>query len=136
MSSKLFPIQACSKRKTYALAGVIACIFICAGVFYYVQHQNAAKDPQQAATQELADVIQKVQKHMYLPEKETPTLATVVDKEKLKSQPFFTSVANEDKILIYTQSKKAIVYRPSIDKIINAGPIVTSETETTETQAK
>lgn len=73
------------------------------------------------------DTTSKVATHIVLPD-ETPTIATVTDKEKLSSQPFFLQAENEDKLLIYTQAKKAILYRPSTDKIIDVAPLITEET--------
>jgi hypothetical protein len=61
---------------------------------------------------------------MVLPD-EQPTLASVTDKSKLSDQPFFQKAENGDKILIFVQSRKAILYRPSIKKIIDVAPIQT-----------
>lgn len=62
-----------------------------------------------------------------LPSDEQPTVATVSDPNKLKDQPFFAGAEKDDKLLIYTNSKKAIIYRPSTNKIINVGPIAISD---------
>ncbi len=53
-----------------------------------------------------------------LPE-ENPTIATVTDKEKLSGQAFFQKAENGDKVIIYRQSGKAILYRPGIKKIVD-----------------
>jgi len=59
---------------------------------------------------------------MMLPD-ERPTIATVTDKEKLSSQAFFSESQNGDKVLIFTQAKKAVLYRPSTNKIIDVAPV-------------
>ena len=69
---------------------------------------------------------------MSVPADETPTLASVTDKTKLKDQPFFKDAENGDQILIFPQAKKAIIYRESTNKLINVGPIAI----TTDTAAK
>lgn len=59
---------------------------------------------------------------MILPDKEKPTLATVTDVEALKKdQPFFEKAQNGDKVLVYVGDKKAIIYRPAEDLIVNVG---------------
>lgn len=76
-----------------------------------------------AAENELNDVVAKVGKLMVLPEGETPTLATVADPEKLKDQKFFSNAQTGDKVLIYTNSQKAILYSPSLNKIVEVAPV-------------
>jgi hypothetical protein len=76
------------------------------------------------ATHNLDDVttVEKlVGRHYVLPD-ETPALATVTDKSKLNTD-FLKSAQNGDKILIYQKAQKAFIYRPSIDKLIEVGPI-------------
>lgn len=63
-----------------------------------------------------------VGRHMVLPEDEEPALATVTDKTKI-STDFFKQAENGDKLLIYQDHKTAIIYRPSLDKIIAVGPV-------------
>lgn len=60
---------------------------------------------------------------MELPKEETPTIATISDKEKLKGQVFFDAAENGDVLFAYTTAMKAILYRPSTNKIINVAPI-------------
>jgi hypothetical protein len=80
-------------------------------------------NPQEAARKEVQELAEKVGKLMVVPTNETPTLATVSDASKLKNQAFFTKAQNGDKVLIYTQAKRAILYRPSTNKIIEVAPV-------------
>jgi hypothetical protein len=59
---------------------------------------------------------------MMLPTNEAPLLATVTDKSSLKT-PFLQEADNNDKILIYEKAKRVIIYRPSLDRIIDVGPV-------------
>lgn len=65
----------------------------------------------------------EVGKIIELPEDETPTVATVTDLEKVKEQAFFRNAQNGDKVLIFTNAKKAFLYRPSANMIIEVGVI-------------
>lgn len=97
---------------------------VAAAGYFYSKYQDIKKNPQQVTIDETKAIVAKVGRFLTLPAKEQPTLATVLDKEKLKDQAFFKDAQNGDKILIYTEAKKAIIYRESEDKIINVGPIL------------
>jgi len=92
--------------------------------FFYRQIQSIKKNPNQVAQAELDAVLNNLSKLIDLPKDETPTLATVLDKDKLKDQPFFADSQNGDKIVIYSKNKKAIIYRMKDNKLINVGPII------------
>lgn len=78
----------------------------------------------QAQSQVEADkLISEVSLLIALPTDEKPTVATVTDLEKVKDQPFFKNAKNGDKVLIYTNAKKAILYRPSEKRIIEVGAV-------------
>lgn len=78
----------------------------------------------QAQTQTEIDVLlTSVGKLIALPSDEKPTIATVSDVEKIKDQPFFKNALNGDKVLIYTKAKKAILYRPSENKVVEVGAV-------------
>lgn len=89
----------------------------------YQQAQKLLKNPQQVATEQTKAVVDKVGKLIALPSDETPSLATVQDKTKLKDQPFFKNAVNGDKLLLYIKARKAILYRESSNKIIEVAPI-------------
>ncbi len=85
------------------------------------------KNPEIATQEELKEIISRVERFMVLPKDETPTLATVSDPEKLREQPFFANAQMGDKVLIYSQSRKAILWRPSSGKIIELSSVTPSE---------
>jgi hypothetical protein len=61
---------------------------------------------------------------------ESPQIATVTDKTKLADQPFFKKAENGDKILIFTNANRAVLYRPRIKKVIDTTTIsLTPEVE-------
>ncbi len=101
--------------------------------YFYLQYQKAQKeiqtiktDPstlQKAAQEETNRLIAQVGKLIELPKGEQPTVATITDIDKLKSQPFFQQAKNGNKVLIYTNAKKAILYDDKTNKIIDVAPI-------------
>lgn len=75
------------------------------------------------AQQETDNLIAAVGKLIALPDGEQPTIATVTDTGKLKDQPFFSKAENGDRLLIYTEARRLILYRSSINKVINVAPL-------------
>ncbi len=73
--------------------------------------------------EDIAKVVSQVGKSINLPEGETPTMATVADPSALKDQPFFAQAAAGDIVLIFEKSRKAILWRPSTEKIIEVSAI-------------
>lgn len=126
------------KSKKFSLSKLLIILLLLApsatAVYYYQKNKEARKDPAVAQKQEIEDLVAKVKKIMLVPD-ETPTLATVEDKEKLKDQPFFKDAENGDKILIFTAAKKAIIYRPNDNRVINSGPIAVTSDNATATVA-
>lgn len=103
------------------------------------QNNRLQSDPnslQKAQTNQANALKDKVSKLISVPN-ETPIVATVSDKEKLKDQPFFADAQNGDYILMFPQAKKAYIYREKDNKLINVGPIaITSDTAGTTTTTK
>lgn len=86
----------------------------------------------QAQTKDLTNVntvVSLVSRHMVLPGDETPALMTVTDPSKLTTA-FLKGTKVGDKILIYQTNKRAIIYRPSIDRIVDIGPVVIDDVST------
>ena len=115
-------------RQTVALLILLAIVTVLA-LFYGVKyHQEQDKNkllsnPVAAGNLQLAETVAAVGKLISLPTNETPTLATVTNVNDLRGQSFFANAQNGDKVLIYAQSKVAILYRPSINKIIQIGSV-------------
>jgi len=125
--------------KTIWLGLLMAVLVGAAGlaVFFYGQWQRVRNNPLQAqeekAQREIAEVMEAVGKLMVLPEGEVPTLVVIDDKENIaKDQEFFKWAENGDQMLVYRQAKKAILYRPKSNKIVNVAPISEREEEGVE----
>lgn len=75
--------------------------------------------------QQTEDTIERIKKHMVLPEDEGPTVVTITDIDLLaEQQPFFGGAQNGDKVLVYVGARKAIIYSPERDIVVNVGTIV------------
>jgi len=104
---------------------LLAAIAILA-VFYsqtQIQLKNLKSDSQEVIKDQTKNTIDKVGKLVALPQGENPTVTTVTDPDKLKNQPFFAQSKKDDKVLIYANAKKAYLYRPGINKVIDIAPI-------------
>jgi hypothetical protein len=115
-------------NKSFWLIVVIVALIAAAipAYYYYNQYQKAQyllQNPSASANAEAKDLVAKVGKLIELPTTETPTIATVSDITKLQGQTFFANAQNGDKVLIYAQTKEAILYRESINKIIQVAPV-------------
>jgi len=106
---------------------VLAVVALGFGATYFVGGSN---NPAEAGAEDLAVVMQSVSELMLLPEGELPLMATVTNAEDLKKeQAFYENVMNGDKVLIYQQNQKAIIYSPSRNVIVNVGPVVPGSEE-------
>ncbi len=69
------------------------------------------------------ELIAEVSSRIMLPTDEKPTVAVVSDINRLKDQQFFSGGQNGDVVLIYMNSKKAVLYRPAEKKIVEVAPV-------------
>ena len=124
------PTQKRRKRKPLKTIAIIVLVAIVGLLIYqYIDARQEIKQLQKAPSKSAQSqndsdaVIAKVSKLTILPA-EQPTVATVSDITKLKDQVFFNNAKNGDKVLIFKNSKKAVIYRPSTNQIIEIAPIV------------
>lgn len=75
------------------------------------------------ATNDTALILGEVGKTITLPTDEDPTIMTVTNLTPLKSQAFFKDAQVGDKVIIYSKSKRAILYRPSENRVIVIAPL-------------
>ena len=111
------------KSLTSVIIGVLALTTIGAGgaaAYFYNQLQV---DPEAQVQEEVDQLLERVGKLFLLPEDERPTVATISDIERLREQPFFARGKNGDRVLIYTSARKAILYDPVANKIVEVAPL-------------
>lgn len=112
--------------------------------FYQYQHsqQQIAKlssleGQQELQKTEVESLKKSLSKHMLLPSDEEPSIATITNIEVLKKdQPFFEKAQNGDKVVVYSNEKKAIIYSPQKDVVVNVGALVVDQSASAPTQAE
>jgi hypothetical protein len=107
---------------TFPVLVVITIVSVVLAINFYSK-LSLLENPSAATESEIKATVAQVGKFLVLPTNETPTLATVSDPAKLKDQPFFANAATGDKVLIYTNSRKAVLWRPSVSKIIEVSAL-------------
>lgn len=134
-------LQNINKKTLIVLVALLVLIGYGGGAYYFYQYKKLTRDPSAVAKQETDNLVAAVSKLILLPTGESPAVATVQDKEKLSSEVFFKNALNGDKVLIYYVAKKAFLYRPSTNKIIETAPLSSQDkntggTSTTTTTTK
>jgi hypothetical protein len=110
--------------------GAVFLIVVGIGAYFFWQYQtiqSQQKNPTAFAQKEQKMLVKSVELLMALPTEEEPIVATVSDVNRLQGQTFFAHAKNGQKVLLYMKAKKAILYDPQINKVIEVGPINTKE---------
>lgn len=93
----------------------ICVIAIATSVFFYLRSTTS---PATSASRERDALVREVGQLVLLPNEEASVL-TVADKSKLKNVALTDRVENGDKMLLFAQSKRLVVYRPKSHKVID-----------------
>jgi hypothetical protein len=104
-------------------------------VHYYRGYQSLAFAGGSGDQAKIIRLVKEVGELIELPQNETPTVATVKDPKVLKDQPFFAKAEEGDQVLLYTNAKTAILYRPGTHKLIEVGPITTGSSPAVNSSA-
>lgn len=117
------------KKKIITIfVALIIFLLIAGGIGYYLNQNNQLPiigNSNIESQDEVEELVIKVGKLIKLPN-ETPEIATVSDISQLEGQSIFKNAENGDKVLIFGDSRRAIVYRPSENIIIEVGNLVVS----------
>jgi Flp pilus assembly protein CpaB len=125
-----------SSMKKYLIALVLILVLAGGGYFgwkYWQTRQGSPEAQAQQAEAEKAQILTQLKKLMVLPEGD-PVLFKVSNEDVMrKQQAFFKDTKNDDVLLVFQQSGKAIIYRPSTNVIVNVGPVNFDNTQTNGT---
>lgn len=122
-------------QRIFLIISMIAVVAIVFAGYFYFQLRTVKQNSEVVSKQEVADLVAKVSDLIVLPVGETPTIATVSDPDALKDQPFFAQAKKGDKVLIYAQAKKAILYSVTLNKILDVAPLNIGDKTTSTTVA-
>ncbi len=116
-------VQQRSRRTVWWAVGLIVALAVAAILYGTYGGSKTDQTPSPDANQQTGDqtseaLLAKLGRHIDLPQGEQPTVAKVVDVEKLRAQfPFYNSAKNGDVLVVYSQW--ALVYDPNADRIVN-----------------
>lgn len=127
------PVARKRRKKPWKLIALVLLLIgiISAAVYYRASipgiaalgQLGAAAGSAQENAEEVEGLVEAVGKLIVLPQGEDPTVASVSDPEKLKDQPFFVNAKIGDKVLIYTKARKAYLYDPKQNKLLEVAPL-------------
>jgi hypothetical protein len=106
-----------------------------AGYFFWQYKKALAISQTASAPNEAQAVAEKVGALVELPEGE-PALTTITNREKIINQSFFANALNGDQILLYIQSQKVILYRPSSNEVIGTASLLSESVSKTEAKVE
>jgi len=125
------------KRMVQIVLALLLLVIIAWLVHGYVTTKNQLEKQKNAPSAQTPtqQTISKVSALVDVPSNETPTLANISNADALRklskfNASFFADAKNGDVLLVYTKNNKAIVYRPSTNKIIASGPYDFASTAT------
>lgn len=112
-----------SKRRLTIVIVLIVLALIIGGVYGYFKYNSKASSEKRAQAETIR-LVKEVRKIMILPETDVPAVFDIQDPVLLTSQQaFFAGAEKGDKLLVYPQLGKAIIYSPSRRVIVNVGPV-------------
>lgn len=119
-----------SKRTLTVIIGVLIAAIVIIGFLYIQEITTSTPDAENDR------ILTAVSQHILLPQG-TPVVATIQDVEQLaQEQDFFAQAQNGDYLIIYAESRKAIIYREEADLLVNVGPTTLSDESTAEESEK
>ena len=105
------------------LPWIIIAVLVIVSAFLFFEYHLAQNKLNSNSQQYYATMTKKLGKLILLPANETPTIVTVKDANKARSQVFYADSQNGDITFVYSKEHKAILYRPSENIIVNVAAV-------------
>ncbi len=111
--------------KTFFIVLALLLVFGTVGTSVYLYWNSQQKlsalekaSPTVYTEYQTSTLVDQVRRHMDLPD-ETPIVTTVTNAASLHQEPFYANAVDGDKVLVF--SKRAILYDPTRDRIVEVG---------------
>lgn len=113
---------------TFCVLLLIVGTMVMTFLYYRTRQQllllSTPQGQQRLSEQEMAVVLEQLGKLTLLPDEE-PVMATIIDAGYLATQSaFYEQSENGDKLVVFPTAKKAIIYSPARNIIVNSGPVI------------
>ena len=113
-----------SRKKRLLTVVIIALVVFGGAGFAGYKYMNTESYKQKRAETATKNLVKKIGKLMVLPEGQDPAVFNIEDPETLVAQQaFFKGAEQGDKLIVYPELSRAIIYSPKRDVIVNVGPI-------------
>ena len=110
------------QKKTVWIVLIIIVLVASMSIFLGILYKNQMATKQKARAKAEQETVDKISKLLRLPN-ETPIFVTVFNEKDFENNDLFRKVKTGDKILVYLNSKQAIIYRPSTNQVIEVLPV-------------
>ena len=104
------------------MGGIILVLVVTCSVLAWKYHQQNQSSANQASAT-TNRIIKDVARLYMVPTNEQPSVAQIQDKSQIKNQEFFENAVNGDYLLVYQKNKLALLYRESVNKLVNVEPV-------------
>lgn len=135
-------VKASRKRKGGKFSLLLLIAVIVLGVLYYNQHQELVrlKDPvlqTEYAQKQVQKVIDDMKKYVVIPAEEELKLLGIINNAEIlkKDQAFYTNVENGDYVFLFSKTARALIWRPSDNKVVNFGVADMQQQSATQTSS-
>lgn len=110
------------KKTRFVLVGILLVVTAVTAYFYF-QVRTLEQNPDRINQERVAMLVNKVGKLIDLPQGEIPSAATISDPTPLANNPFFARAKAGHEVLFYTGARKAFLYDPAVNIIVEVATI-------------
>ena len=90
------------------------------------KNEKVLSDMKKTSPETVAEILERVQTKIKIDLRTEPFVVEIEEVDLLKAEQEFFNDSQDGDILV-VDSQKALIYRPSTDKLINVGPVYFSD---------